>query len=98
MVQQQAKFLNDNLFRHVSVMSLTASVGLMAVFIVDFVDMVFVSMLGKAELAAAIRYAGAIFFTTSFSMVSGPVRRRQNRSSVKPDCSSFSTRADTISR
>lgn len=66
---EQAKFLTGNLFRHVSVMSLTASVGLMAVFIVDFVDMIFISMLGKAELAAAVGYAGAIlFFTTSFGI------------------------------
>ncbi|WP_416237406.1 MATE family efflux transporter [Sulfitobacter sp. F26204] len=50
-------------------MSLTASLGLMAVFIVDFVDMIFIAMLGKAELAAAIGYAGAIlFFTTSFGI------------------------------
>ncbi len=50
-------------------MSLTASVGLMAVFLVDFVDMVFISMLGKAELAAAVGYAGAVlFFTTSFGI------------------------------
>ena len=65
----EAKFLKGNLFTHVAVMSLTASVGLMAVFIVDFVDMIFISMLGKAELAAAIGYAGAIlFFTTSFGI------------------------------
>lgn len=65
----QAKFLTGNLFRHISVMSLTASVGLMAVFIVDFVDMIFISMLGKAELAAAVGYAGAIlFFTSSFGI------------------------------
>ncbi|MDJ0630860.1 MAG: MATE family efflux transporter [Rhodobacter sp.] len=65
----QAKFLEGNLFRHISVMSLTASVGLMAVFVVDFVDMIFISMLGKAELAAAVGYAGAIlFFTTSFGI------------------------------
>ncbi|MEL6420047.1 MAG: MATE family efflux transporter, partial [Pseudomonadota bacterium] len=50
-------------------MSLTASVGLMAVFAVDFIDMVFISMLGKEELAAAVGYAGAIlFFTTSFGI------------------------------
>ena len=68
-MSEQAKFLEGNLFRHVSVMSLTASVGLMAVFFVDFIDMIFISMLGKAELAAAIGYAGAIlFFTTSFSI------------------------------
>ncbi len=66
---EQAKFLEGSLFRHIWVMSLTASVGLMAVFIVDFVDMIFISMLGKAELAAAIGYAGAIlFFTTSFGI------------------------------
>ncbi len=50
-------------------MSFTASIGLMAVFLVDFVDMIFISMLGKAELAAAVGYAGAIlFFTTSFGI------------------------------
>ena len=65
----EAKFLSGSLFRHVAVMSLTSSLGLMAVFIVDFVDMIFISMLGKAELAAAIGYAGAIlFFTTSFGI------------------------------
>lgn len=65
----RAKFLTGSLFRHVTVMSLTASVGLMAVFLVDFVDMIFISMLGKSELAAAIGYAGAIlFFTASFGI------------------------------
>ena len=69
MAEGSAKFLTGNLFRHVAVMSLTASIGLMAVFIVDFVDLIFISMLGKAELAAAVGYAGAIlFFTTSFGI------------------------------
>ncbi len=69
MTQVPAKFLTGNLFGHVTVMSLTATLGLMAVFLVDFIDMVFISMLGNAELAAAIGYAGAIlFFTTSFSI------------------------------
>lgn len=66
---EQAKFLQGNLLRHVTIMSFTASIGLMAVFVVDFVDMIFISMLGKDELAAAIGYAGAIlFFTTSFNI------------------------------
>lgn len=66
---QPAKFLSGNLLRHITVMSLTSSVGLMAVFLVDFVDMVFIAMLGKAELAAAVGYAGAIlFFTSSFGI------------------------------
>ena len=69
MADAQAKFLTGSLFRHVTVMSLTASVGLLAIFAVDFFDMLFISMLGKAELAAAVGYAGAIlFFTTSFGI------------------------------
>lgn len=69
MAQSNAVFLDGNLFRHITVMSLTASIGLMAVFVVDFVDMIFIAMLGKAELAAAIGYAGAVlFFTTSFGI------------------------------
>ncbi|WP_298293398.1 MATE family efflux transporter [uncultured Litoreibacter sp.] len=69
MAQETAKFLEGNLFNHISVMSLTASVGLIAVFAVDFVDMIFISMLGNAALAAAVGYAGAIlFFTTSFGI------------------------------
>ena len=64
-----AKFLDGSLMRHITVMSLTAAAGLMAVFLVDFVDMIFISMLGQAELAAAVGYAGAIlFFTTSFGI------------------------------
>ena len=69
MADQQAKFLTGNLFKHVTVMSLTASIGLVAIFLVDLVDMIFISMLGRDELAAAVGYAGAIlFFTTAFSI------------------------------
>lgn len=65
-IPAQAKFLTGSLMRHITVMSLTASVGLMAVFSVDFVSMIYIAWLGNAELAAAIGYAGAIlFFTTS---------------------------------
>ncbi|MGR3466825.1 MAG: MATE family efflux transporter [Shimia sp.] len=65
----QAKFLEGSLFRHVAVMSFTAATGLMAVFLVDLIDMLFISMLGKEELAAAVGYAGAIlFFTSSFGI------------------------------
>ena len=66
---EQARFLTGSPMRHIAVMSLAASVGLMAVFAVDFIDMIFISMLGKAELAAAVGYASAIlFFTTSFGI------------------------------
>jgi putative MATE family efflux protein len=66
---EQAKFLTGSPLRHVTVMTLTASFGLMAIFLVDLVDMIFISMLGRDELAAAVGYAGAIlFFTTSFNI------------------------------
>lgn len=65
----RARFVEGNLFRHVTVMSLTTSVGLMSVFAVDLINMVFIAMLGRAELAAAVGYAGAIlFFATSFGI------------------------------
>ncbi|MDQ2091539.1 MATE family efflux transporter [Marimonas arenosa] len=69
MVNEKAKFLEGSLMRHIAVMALTSSVGLMAVFLVDLVDMVFISWLGRDELAAAVGYSGAIlFFTTSFGI------------------------------
>ena len=69
MAEAQAKFVQGSLLRHITVMSLTASVGLMAIFVVDLVDMIFISMLGQAELAAAVGYAGALlFFTSSFGI------------------------------
>ena len=66
---EDAKFTHGSLMRHVSVMSFTASLGLLAIFAVDFIDMIFISMLGNDALAAAIGYAGTIlFFTTSISI------------------------------
>ncbi|WP_151718631.1 MATE family efflux transporter [Gemmobacter serpentinus] len=66
MAQQQAKFVEGNLFRHVTVMSLTASVGLMAIFIVDLINMIYISWLQDEVLTAAIGYGGAVlFFTTA---------------------------------
>lgn len=61
-----AKFLQGSILRHISVMTGTASIGLMALFVVDLVDLYFLSLLGEVELAAAVGYAGSIlFFTTS---------------------------------
>ena len=48
--------------RHVVVMSLSASVGLVSIFLVDFVDLFFISLLGQAELAAAVGFAGTLLF------------------------------------
>lgn len=65
----QAKFVDGSLMRHITVMSLTASVGLMAIFAVDLMNMVFISWLKDEDITAAIGYAGAIlFFTTAFGI------------------------------
>lgn len=69
MTQQTAKFLEGDLMRHVVVMSMSASIGLVSVFLVDFADLLFISMLGEAALAAAVGFAGTLlFFTFSVSI------------------------------
>lgn len=66
---EQAKFLSGSLTKHIISMSLTSAVGFLALFIVDLVDMLFISMLGIDELAAAIGFAGTVLFmTTSISI------------------------------
>lgn len=66
---RQAVFLSGGLMGHVVRMSLTSSIGLMAMFAVDFVDMIFISMLGNDALAAAVGYAGTLlFFTNSINI------------------------------
>lgn len=62
----EAVFTEGSVFRHITVMTATATTGLMALFMVDLVDLYFLSLLGEIELAAAVGYAGSVlFFTTS---------------------------------
>ncbi|MEZ9675813.1 MATE family efflux transporter [Vibrio breoganii] len=69
MAQQQAKFVEGSTMRHILTMSGAGSIGLMSLFIVDLLDMMFISMLGQVELAAAVGFAGTIiFFSTSISI------------------------------
>lgn len=68
----QAKFLTGSLTQHIITMSLTSAIGFIALFVVDLADMLFISMLGIEELAAAVGFAGAILFmTTSISIGMG---------------------------
>jgi putative MATE family efflux protein len=67
--QAQAKFVTGSLWRHVTVMALTSSVGLMAIFVVDLVNILYISWLGDPVATAAVGYAGAVLFvTTSFGI------------------------------
>lgn len=69
MAQAQAKFVTGSLWRHVTVMALTSSVGLMAIFVVDLVNILYISWLGDPVATAAVGYAGAVLFvTTSFGI------------------------------
>ncbi|MDK9737171.1 MATE family efflux transporter [Vibrio sp. D404a] len=69
MSNQTAKFVEGSTMRHILVMSGAGSVGLMALFVVDLLDMLFISMLGQVELAAAVGFAGTLtFFSTSVSI------------------------------
>lgn len=67
-----ARFVTGSTMRHVIVMTLTGAFGLMALFLVDLVDLFFLSMLNQTEVTAAIGYAGTIVFSNlSISIGSG---------------------------
>jgi putative MATE family efflux protein len=65
----QGKFVTGSTLRHVVAMTATGSVGLMAIFLVDALNLFYISLLGQQELAAAIGYAGTLlFFLTSVAI------------------------------
>jgi putative MATE family efflux protein len=67
-----ARFVTGSTMRHVVVMTLTGALGLMALFLVDLIDLFFLSMLNQTEVTAAIGYAGTIVFSNlSMSIGSG---------------------------
>ena len=61
----RGRFTEGSTMRHVIVMTATGSVGLMAIFLVDFANLFYIAQLGQQELAAAIGYAGTILFFTN---------------------------------
>lgn len=64
-----ARFTTGSTLRHVISMTATGSIGLIAIFIVDALNLFYISMLGVQELAAAIGFAGTLlFFTISVSI------------------------------
>jgi putative MATE family efflux protein len=64
-----AKFVSGSLLRHILVMTGTGAVGLVAIFIGDLANMLFLSWLGDEAIVAAIGYASSIlFFATSIGI------------------------------
>ncbi|MEL6201626.1 MAG: MATE family efflux transporter [Pseudomonadota bacterium] len=71
---EQGKFTTGSPMRHVVVMTMTASIGLVAIFLVDALNLFYISLLGEKELAAAIGYAGTLQFfliSTAIGMTIG---------------------------
>ena len=67
--QARAKFIDGSTMRHVVVMTLTGALGIMALFLVDFFDLYFISQLKQTAMTAAIGYAGTIIlFNISIGM------------------------------
>jgi putative MATE family efflux protein len=65
----QSKFTQGSTMRHVIHMTVTGSVGLIAVFLVDVLNLFYISKLGQYELAAAVGYASTLlFFHTSIAI------------------------------
>lgn len=60
-----AKYLQGSTLRHVVNTTMAGTLGLMAIFVIDLLDMYFISLLGEQQLAAAIGFASTIIFFTS---------------------------------
>jgi Na+-driven multidrug efflux pump len=56
------RFATGSTLRHVVVMAGTGAIGLVAVFVVDLVNLFYVSRLGDRAIAAAIGFAGVVSF------------------------------------
>lgn len=61
---EKAKFTTGSTMRHVVVMTATGSLGLIAIFLVDALNLFYISLLGVQELAAAIGFAATLMFFT----------------------------------
>ena len=56
------KFVTGSTLKHVLNMTAAGSVGLIAIFAVDLLNLFYISLLGQKELAAAVGYAGTLLF------------------------------------
>ena len=66
---ETAKFVHGSQMRHIIVMASTSAFGLMSIFLVDLLDMWFISLLGDPDLVAAIGFASTLtFLATSISI------------------------------
>jgi Na+-driven multidrug efflux pump len=65
----RAVFTEGSTMRHLIVMTAATSVGLMAIFIVDLLSLLYVSWLGDPRLTAAVGFASQVlFFSVSINI------------------------------
>ncbi|MBL4660315.1 MAG: MATE family efflux transporter [Alcanivoracaceae bacterium] len=65
----QAHYTQGSIYKHIISMSVMSAIGLLSIFIVDLVDLYFLSLLGEIEMASAVGFAGTIlFFTIAISI------------------------------
>jgi len=57
-----ARFVTGSTMRHVLIMASTGAIGLMSLFLVDLVNLLYISLLGDPMLTAAIGFATTILF------------------------------------
>lgn len=63
---EAGRFTTGSIMRHVIVMAFTGSVGLISIFAVDLVSLLYISWLGNINFTAGVGYATAVmFFSTS---------------------------------
>jgi len=60
----QAKFIEGSVLKHICVMTLSATAGILLMFLVDVLDLFWLSLLGEVEITAALGFSGAILFFT----------------------------------
>ena len=66
---EKARFVTGSTMRHVLVMAAAGSAGLVSIFIVDFLNLFYISLLGDQGLTAAVGYASALmYFYIALSM------------------------------
>ena len=58
--RQTARFVTGSIMRHVIVMAMAGAVGLMTIFLVDLVNLLYISLLGDPQLTAALGFATTI--------------------------------------
>ena len=56
------RFVTGSLMRHIVVMAGTGAIGLVAIFAVDLINLLYISMLGEQAIAAAVGFAGVVGF------------------------------------